>query len=416
MPGQQPHGTGYDVLKEHAMTTTPHHDRLLAGLRILDIGHVLAGPFVGSLLGDLGAEVIKVELPELARPGSNSGSPMRALEYRNKKSITLNLRRPEGQALARRLVAVCDAVVENYSPGTMERWGLGFDDLTKMNRRIIMVRVSGYGQTGPYRDRTSYDRIGQAFGGMIYVTGEPDRPPAHPGFMLGDYLSGMFGALAVLTAVYHRDHLPCDEPQLVDLSLYESIFRLSGQLAPEYSQSGYIRERMGSVRTWSIPGDQFQTRDGKWVLILALNPQIWERLTKAMEQPELVTDARFCDPKVRLHNKDELHNIIRQWVANLDAEALYRCLETWRVPFGPVNNIADIFADPHYQARQDIVTVDDPQIGPTAVPAVYPRLSHAPGRVYQPAPLPGQHNSEIYQQLLGLSEAELDRLQKAEVI
>lgn len=397
------------------MTTHAHHDhdRLLTGLRIIDAGHVLAGPFVGSLLADLGAEVIKIELPDLARPGSNSGSAMRALEYRNKKSITLNLRQPEGQELARRLVAVSDAFVENYSPGTMERWGLGFDDLAKVNPRLIMVRVSGYGQTGPYRDRTSYDRIGQAFGGMIYVTGEPDRPPAHPGYMLGDYITGMFGALAILSAVYHRDHLPCDEPQLVDLSLYESIFRLSGQLAPEYSQSGYVRERMGSVRTWSIPGDQFQTRDGKWVIILALSPPIWERLARTMEQPELVADARFGDQESRLEHKDELHAIIRQWVASLDAEDLYRRLEAGRVPFGPVYSIADIFADPHYKARQDIVTVDDPQIGPTAMPAAYPRLSHAAGRVYEPAPLPGQHNDDIYRGLLGLSDAEFARLRQA---
>lgn len=392
------------------------HDRLLAGLRVLDIGHVLAGPFVGSLLADLGAEVIKVELPELARPEGSSGTPLRASEYRNKKSITLNLRTPEGQALVRRLVAVSDAIVENYSPGTMERWGLGFDDLGKINPRIIMVRVSGYGQTGPYRERTSYDRIGQAFGGMIYVTGEPDRPPAHPGFMLGDYITGTFGALAILTAIYHRDHMPCDEPQLVDLSLYESIFRLSGQLAPEYSQAGYVRERMGSVRTWAIPGDQFQTRDGKWVIILALTPQIWQRLTTAMGQPELLDDPRFLNPEVRLANKDDLHGIIRTWVADLDAKTLYSRLEAERVPFGPINSIADIFADPHYKAREDIVTVDDPQIGPTAVPAVYPRLSHAPGRIYHPAPLPGQHNTEIYQGLLGLSDDEIAQLQASDTI
>jgi succinyl-CoA--D-citramalate CoA-transferase len=393
--------------------TNHDHDRLLSGLRIIDAGHVLAGPFVGSLLADFGAEVIKIELPELARPGNDSGSPMRALEYRNKKSITLNLRQPEGQELARRLVANSDAFVENYSPGTMERWGLGFADLARVNPRIIMVRVSGYGQTGPYRDRTSYDRIGQAVGGMIYVTGEPDRPPAHPGYMLGDYLTGMFGALAILTAVYHRDHVPCDEPQLVDLSLYESIFRLSGQLVPEYSQSGYVRERMGSVRTWSIPGDQFQTRDGKWVIILAISPPIWERLAKAMGQPELLDEARFRDREARLEHKDELHGIIRQWVAGLDAEDLYRRLEEWRVPFGPVYSVADIFADPHYKAREDIVTVEDPQIGSTAMPAVYPRLSHASGRVYQPAPLPGQHNDDIYRGLLGLHDADLERLREA---
>jgi crotonobetainyl-CoA:carnitine CoA-transferase CaiB-like acyl-CoA transferase len=399
------------------MTTPPHdHARLLQGLRIIDAGHVLAGPFVGTLLGDLGAEVIKIELPELAKPGAKPGGSLRAVEYRNKKSITLNLRQPQGQELARRLVAKSDAFVENYSPGTMERWGLGFDDLARANPRIIMVRVSGFGQTGPYRDRTSYDRIGQAVGGMLYVTGEPDRPPAHPGYMLGDYISGMFGAMAILTAVYHRDHMPCDEPQLVDLALYESIFRLSGQLAPEYSTSGYIRERMGTVRTWSIPGDQFQTRDGKWVLILALSPQLWERLAKAMEQPELVDDPRFCNPEVRLANVDTLHGLIREWVGNLNADEIYSRLNEWRVPYGPVNNIADIFADPHFKAREDLVTVEDPYLGTTTIPAVYPRLSHASGRVYSPAPRVGQHNQEIYQGLLGLSDADMRQLQEAGTI
>lgn len=396
--------------------TMEHHDRLLAGLRVIDAGHVLAGPFVGTLLADLGAEVIKLELPELAQQGSKAGSALRAVEYRNKKSVTLNLRQPEGQELARKLVSVADAWVENYSPGTMEKWGLGFDDLAKSNPRIIMVRVSGYGQTGPYRDRTSYDRIGQAVGGMLYVTGEPDRPPAHPGYMLGDYITGTFGALSILIAVSHRDHMACNEPQLVDLSLYESVFRYSGQLAPEYSQTGYVRERAGTVRTWSIPGDQFQSRDGKWVLILALSPNLWKRLAKAMEQPELVSDPRFADPEARLEHVEELHGIIREWVANRDAAEVYRILSEWRVPFGPINSIADIFDDPHYRAREDLVTVEDPLIGKTTMPAVYPRLSHASGRVYHPAPVPGQHNREVYRDLLGLSEAECDRLHAAGTI
>ncbi len=405
-----------DLLKESEMTTNHEHDRLLKGLRIIDAGHVLAGPFVGTLLGDMGAEVIKIELPELARPRANSASTLRAVEYRNKKSVTLNLRQPEGQDLARQLVSKSDAFVENYSPGTMEKWGLGFDDLVAANPRIIMVRVSGFGQTGPYRDRTSYDRIGQAVGGMLYVTGEAERPPAHPGFMLGDYISGTFGALSILSAVYHRDHEPCNEPQVVDLSLYESIFRYSGQLAPEYSQTGEVRERSGTVRTWSIPGDQFQSRDGKWVLILALSPQLWERLAKAMDQPELVEDPRFVSPEVRLENVEALHGLIREWVGNLDADEVHRRLTEWRVPFGPINSIADIFDDPHFKAREDLVTVDDPQLGETVVPVVYPRLSHASGRVYSPAPMPGQHNREIYQDLLGLSDADLDRLRAAGTI
>ncbi|MDP6606091.1 MAG: CoA transferase [Dehalococcoidia bacterium] len=392
------------------------HDRLLDGLRVLDAGQVLAGPFVGSLLGDMGADVIKIELPALARPGAPSGSPVRALEYRNKKSITLDLRQPEGQEIARRLVAASDAFVENYSPGTMERWGLGFEDLGKVNPRIIMVRISGYGQTGPYRDRTSYDRIGQAVGGMIYVTGEAERPPIHPGFMLGDYLSGTFGALAVLTAVYHRDQADCDEPQEVDLSLYESVFRLSGQLAPDFSHRGFVRERTGNFRYWSIPGDQFETSDGKWILILALNPATFKRLGEAMEMPELSTDPRFIDHTVRTEHVDELIAMIQEWVSGFTSKELQARLDEHRVPYGPVNSIEDIFVDPHFKAREDLVVVDDPQIGSTLVPAVYPRLSHAPGRVYSPAPVPGQHNEEIYKGTLGLSDSDLDWLRESEVI
>ncbi|MEE8421516.1 MAG: CaiB/BaiF CoA-transferase family protein, partial [Dehalococcoidia bacterium] len=369
-----------------------------------------------SLLADMGADVIKIELPALARPGSPSGTAVRALEYRNKRSVTLDLRKPEGQEIARRLTATCDAFVENYSPGTMERWGLGFEDLTKVNPRIIMVRISGYGQTGPYRDRTSYDRIGQAVGGMIYVTGEAERPPIHPGFMLGDYISGTFGALAVLTAVYHRDRADCDEPQMVDLSLYESIFRLSGQLAPDFSQRGFVRERTGNFRYWSIPGDQFETSDGKWVLILALNRATFERLGEAMEVPELSTDPRFIDHPARTEHVDELIAMIAQWVAGFTSQELQARLDEFRVPYGPVNSIADIFVDPHFKAREDLVVVDDPQVGPLLVPAVYPRLSHAPGRVYNPAPIPGQHNDEIYKGMLGMSDDDLARLRADEVI
>ena len=392
------------------------HDRMLDGLTVSDAGQVLAGPFVGSLLADMGADVIKIELPSLARPGAPSGTAVRALEYRNKRSVTLDLRKPEEQEIARRLVATADAFVENYSPGTMERWGLGFDDLAAVNPRIIMVRISGYGQTGPYRDRTSYDRIGQAVGGMIYVTGEADRPPIHPGFMLGDYISGTFGALAVLTAVYHRDQAGCDEPQMVDLSLYESIFRLSGQLAPDFSQRGFVRERTGNFRYWSIPGDQFETSDGKWVLILALNRATFERLGEAMEVPELSTDPRFIDHPARTEHVDELIAMIAQWVAGFTSQELQERLDEFRVPYGPVNSIADIFVDPHFKAREDLVIVDDPQVGPLLVPAVYPRLSHAPGRVYNPAPLPGQHNEEIYKGMLGMSDDDLDRLRADEVI
>ncbi len=392
------------------------HDRLLAGLRIIDAGQVLAGPFVSSLLADMGAEVIRIEMPSLKGDVAAHTNSSRAGEQRNKKSVTLDLHRPEAAPVLKRLVAAADAIVENFSPGTVERWGIGPDDLNEANPRPIYVRISGFGQTGPYRDRTSYDRIGQAIGGLIYVTGEADQPPVHPGYMLGDYVSGTFGALAILAAVYHRDNANCDEPQVVDLSLYESIFRYSGPMAAEYSREGIIRERRGNVRSWSIPGEQFLTRDGHWVLVLALNPQIFQRLCDAMGLPDLPQDPKFCDHESRLANEAELHQVIREWVNAQDAKPLYAVLDAFRVPYGPVNSIADIFADPHFAAREDLVSIDDPHVGPVITPAPYPRLSHAAGRVYNPAPSVGEHNDEIYRGLLGMTHGEIETLGRDGVI
>lgn len=392
------------------------HDRLLAGLRIIDAGQVLAGPFVSSLLADMGAEVIRIEMPSLKGDVAAHTNSSRAGEQRNKKSVTLDLHRPEAAPVVKRLVAAADAIVENFSPGTVERWGIGPDDLNEANPRLIYVRISGFGQTGPYRDRTSYDRIGQAIGGLIYVTGEADQPPVHPGYMLGDYVSGTFGALAILAAVYHRDNANCGEPQVVDLSLYESIFRYSGPMAAEYSREGIIRERRGNVRSWSIPGEQFLTRDGHWVLVLALNPQIFQRLCDAMGLPDLPQDPKFCDHEARLANEAELHQVIREWVNAQDAKSLYAVLDAFRVPYGPVNSIADIFADPHFAAREDLVSIDDPHVGPVITPAPYPRLSHAAGRVYNPAPSVGEHNDEIYRGLLGMTHGEIETLGRDGVI
>jgi len=314
------------------MSDAHGHDRLLEGLRIIDAGQVVAGPFVGTLLADMGAEVIRVELPALKDQSQALENSTRAGEQRNKKSVSLDLRMPEGAALFKRLVAEADAVVENFSPGTMERWGVGLDGLTEANPRIIFVRISGFGQTGPYRDRTSYDRIGQAMGGLIYVTGPSEEPPVHPGYMLGDYSSGTFGALAILGAVYHRDHLDCDEPQVVDLALYESILRYSGPMAAEFSRAGIVRERSGNVRSWAIPGEQFQTSDGKWVILLALNPQIFQRLCDAMEMPDLPEDERFVDHDSRFANHEALHGLMQKWVSGFEAEALYAHLDQFRVP------------------------------------------------------------------------------------
>ncbi|MCK9496936.1 MAG: CoA transferase [Dehalococcoidia bacterium] len=394
------------------------HDRLLAGVRFIDAGQAIAGPFAGSLLSDLGAEVIKVELPSVAHEevGNPATKVSRSLEYRNKKSITLDMRKPEGAAILKRLIGVSDALVENYSPGTMEKWGLGLDQLAESNPDIIMLRVSGYGQTGPNSHRSGWDRIGQAYGGLIHVTGEPDRPPAHPGYMLGDYLTGLFGALAVVSAIVHRDSQDCHEPQLIDLALYESIFRFSGPMVPEFDKFGIIQQRLGTQRPGRVPGDQFETRDGKWLIVLALRQTHWVELTKAIGMPELATDPRFAEIGDRMDHVPELTAILKAWFAAHDYDEVSGLLEKYRVPFGPIYDVADILQDPHYIAREDIVEVDDPYVGTIKQPAPFPRLSHASPRVYAPAPKPGQHNQEIYGDLLGFSAGELEALTAAEVI
>src|SRR5579884_781564 len=267
----------------------------LAGLRVIDAGQIIAGPFGPTLLGDFGADVIKIEEPSLAgRKPTARVALGRAVESRNKRSVTLDLRTPRGQELLKQLAAVSDVIVENYTPGTMERWGLGPDDLFAVNPRIVYVRVSGFGQTGPYRKKGGYDRIGMAFGGLLEVTGEPDGEPVHPGYMLADHVAGMMNALGTLIALYWRDALGGGVGQVIDVSLYEPMFRLSHNIAGEYAHDGTVRRRTGNTRNWTVPGQQFRTKDGRWALIIAPSDRLFIRLCQAMERPDLMVDPRFA--------------------------------------------------------------------------------------------------------------------------
>ncbi|MGI8549503.1 MAG: CaiB/BaiF CoA transferase family protein [Dehalococcoidia bacterium] len=385
----------------------PDAPRALQGLRVIDAGQVLAGPFGPSLLADFGAEVIKVELPgERVRPEQRLN---RAVESRNKKSVTLDLRHPEGRELFLKLIAASDAVVENYTPGTFEKWGLGYDTLSAVNPRIILVRVSGYGQDGPYSQRRGYDRIGMAFGGLLHVTGDPDQPPAHPGFMLADYITGMFNAMGLLMAVYNRDVAGSGRGQVIDASLYESIFRLSSTITGEYAQSGTVRDRAGTFRPWSVPANQYRTADDRWLLIIASTDRLMERLLETIGRQDLIGDPRFVRAE-RAANAQILDEAIGAWVATKTLAEAMAILEQAQVPFGPVNTIADIFADPHVWARRNIVAVPDALHEAIYMPGIVPQLSTTPGNVYAVAPEVGQHNEEIYQGLLHLSDAELTHL------
>ena len=393
----------------------------LAGIRILDLGTRVAAPFAATLLGDFGAEVIKVELPgtgDFMRgigPFADGYSLWWAVEGRNKKSITLDLRRPRGQELLKRLIAVSDVAVENFQPGTLEAWGLGYDSLRAINPGLILTRASVYGQTGPYRDRPGLDRIGIGFGGLLYITGYPDRPPVRPGVIISDYLTGVFNAFAIMMALYHRD-VHRGAGQWVDLALYESVFRVLEHTVATYDRLGTVREREGNRLRNSAPLDNWETKDGEFMCIVAAGDGLFPRLARAMGRDDLVQDPRFASLTARVAHADEINAIVGDWVRQHTAAEVEALLLPAQVPVTRTYSIADIAADPHYAARADIVEVDDPTIGPLRMQGVYPRLSATPGRIQRGAPKLGEHNDEVYGTLLGLSAAEIAELRAAHVI
>jgi crotonobetainyl-CoA:carnitine CoA-transferase CaiB-like acyl-CoA transferase len=382
--------------------------RALRGLKVLDIGHWLAGPFGTTLLGDFGADVLKVE-----RPGGQN-TPMRnpvswSVENRNKKSITLALDRPEGQALFKRLIATYDIVVENFVPGTLEKWGLGYHDLCAVNERVILVRVTGFGQTGPYKDRKSFDRLGIAMGGLTYTTGYTHEPPVRPGFMVGDYGTGLMNAFATMMAAYERDAAGSGKGQMVDVSLFETVFRLSGPLIANYDHDGVIRERSGNLVPGISPGDQFSTSDDHWVVVHAGADHHFRALMRAVGQPAVADDPQYATLRQRVPHMDYLNALVAGWIIDRPLAEVMETLIGVGVAVAPVYSAADIAVDPHYAAREAIVTVNDPATGPIKQPAPTPKLSRTPGAIYHAAPALGEHNSEIYGGLLGLSVVEIDQ-------
>jgi crotonobetainyl-CoA:carnitine CoA-transferase CaiB-like acyl-CoA transferase len=399
----------------------------LVGLRVLDLGTRIGAPFAATLLADLGADVIKVELPgqgdfmRTIGPFENGYSLFWAVEGRGKRSVTLDLRKPAGQALLRRLVPLADVVVENFQPGTLESWGLGYDVLSALNPGLILTRVSVYGQDGPYRNRPGLDRNGIATGGLMYITGYPDRPPVRPGIIVSDYLTGVFNAFSILSALYERDrraHETGEPPrgQWVDLSLYESILRVMEHTLAAYDRLGVVREREGNRLRNSAPLDNWQTSDGKYVCIIAAGDGLFPRLCRAMGRDDLLQEPRFRTMAQRAEHGDEINGIVAAWVKARTAREVQDVLERHEVPFGVAYSVADIFADAHIAARGDIATVDDPVIGPVRMQGVYPRFSRTPGAVSRGAPRLGAHNEEVYCGLLGLTTEELGALKRDGVI
>ncbi|MGK0169452.1 MAG: crotonobetainyl-CoA:carnitine CoA-transferase CaiB-like acyl-CoA transferase [Gammaproteobacteria bacterium] len=402
------------------MSTTPVPP--LTGIRVLDVGNLIAGPFGATLLGDFGAEVIKVEQPgrgDALRGTPKDGKAARPLnwmvEARNKKSITLNLRVEQGQKILKELVAQTDIVFENFTPGTLERWNLGWDDLREINPALIMVRVSGYGQTGPYANRPGYDRIALGFSGYMYPTGFPDRFPVRPAFPTADFNTGTFGALSAMFALYERDARG-GVGQMIDLALYEAPFRITSDLVAAYETRGEIRERIGNRNPTFSPAGTFETRDGIYVQIAAGGDNVWARLAKAIDRPELVSDERYATSGARIERADELEALLSEWISQHDfAEVESRLVEA-NVPAGGIYTAREIVNDPHYLARDSYVRVADDTEGEVAMPGVVPKLMGTPGKITSTGPELGAHNAEIYEQLLGKSAEELATLREGGVI
>ena len=390
-----------------------HPDRPLEGIRVVDIATFIAGPFAACLLADFGAEVIKAEMPgegdslRQMGPVYNGGSFWWSVDNRNKKCITLDLRKPKGQEIVKRLVEQADVLVENFRPGTLERWGIGYDVLSRVNPRLVMARISAFGQTGPYRERPGFATVADAMGGLQYMTGFPDLPPIRPGMAVPDYLTGVFTAFAIMMAIHYRDKT--GRGQYIDSALYESIFRITEYTAGAYGKLGQVRERTGISRT-GAPGSVYQTSDGKWVGISTPNDRLFTRLAAAMDRAELATDPRYATGQARMERREETNGIVADWVAKHTAKEVVDKLEQAEVPCAPVYSIADIFADPHYQAREMVATVDDPVLGEINMPGVVPKMSLTPGRIAWSAPPMGAHNEEVYCGLLGYSAEELERL------
>jgi formyl-CoA transferase len=398
-------------LEETITNVGPPNDGPLQDIRVIELGQLIAGPFCGQLLGDFGAEVIKVEPPEVGDPmrGWGQGIPVWwSVIARNKKSVTLNLRETEGQELLKELVAQADVLIENFRPGTMEKWGLGYDALAAINPKLIMVRVSGYGQTGPYAHRAGYGSIGEAMGGIRYLAGDPDRPPSRVGLSIGDSLAATFACVGTLAALHSRH--ATGRGQVVDSAIYEAVLAMMESTVPEYSQGGVIRERSGAILPKIAPSNVYPTADGEMILIGANQDSVFGRLCDAMERPGLAEDDAYRDHAARGENQQQLDELISAWTVTLDAESLLDLLEEKGVPAGRIYRAPEMLADAQYQARQSIVDVAHKTFENLKMQNVAPKLSDTAGSIRWPGPELGEHNNEVYSGLLGLTAERLIEL------
>lgn len=408
----------------------------LAGIRVVEVGTHVAGPFAGQLLGDFGAEVIKIEQPTAGDPMREWGA-VRPEGYslwwevlgRNKKSVTIDLRQADGQALARRLILeTADVLLENFRPGTLERWGLGPAELQQVRPDLIVARVSGYGQTGPYSRRAGFGSIGEAMGGIRHVTGEPDRPPSRVGVSLGDALAGVFAAYGVAMSLVHRErsraaapqngngHRATQPGQVVDVAIYESVLTLMESLVLDYELAGHVRGRTGPTLPNVAPSNIYMAADGVWVLIAANADAPFRRLAEVMGEPELATDERFASHTARGEHAVELDALIADWAKHLTSDKLVEVLSEHGVPANGIYTAKEMLTDPHFAARGTLIEAEHPVLGTLHMQAPCPRLSASPGSVRSLGPSHGQHNDEVLGGLLGLSSDDLDGLRRSGVV
>ncbi len=390
----------------------------LKGLKVVEMGQLIAGPFCGQLLGDMGAEVIKVEPP-------GAGDPMRVwgrgdtplwweVIARNKLSVSADLRKPEGQELVRRLIGKADVLIENFRPGALERWNLDPKDLLAADPRLVILRVSGYGQTGPYAGRTGFGGIGEAMGGWRHVVGEPDRPPSRMGISIGDTLAATYGCVGVLAALRHRD--ATGQGQIVDSAIYEAVLQVMESLVPDYSVMGYVRERSGSILPGLAPSNVYRCADGDY-LIGANQDAIFGRLCEAMGQPELAADPRYATHTARGSHQAELDRLVEAWTRTRTVAEVEALCIAHAIPAGKVYRAPEMLEDPHFAAREAIVEVPHPAFGSVKMQNAFPRLSATPSGVRRPAPREvGEDNAEVYGRELGLGADALEALKAARVI
>ena len=392
----------------------------LADVKVLELGSMLAGPFIGTLLADFGAEVIKVEKPGTPDPlrdwpPHKDGVPLWWKSMaRNKRLVTLDLARAEARELASRLIERSDIVIENFRPGTLERWGLGPDALSARCPRTIWVRVSGYGQTGPYRTRGGYATIAEGFSGLASFTGFPETGPMVSAFPLGDYVAGVFGAFGALMALHHRGR--AGRGQVVDVSLFEPLFRILEAVTLRFDQTGEKKPRLGNQMEEDVPRNVYAAADGGHIAVSCGSQKIFENLLEALGVPELKGDPRFATMALRATHRAVIDGVVRTWMASQGTEAALARLEAHGVVAGRIFDIEDVFRDPHYAARQAIVTILDAQLGPVRMPAPVPKLSTTPGTIRWTGKPPGEDNEFVYRTVLGLEAEALDRLRQARVI